>query len=415
MSTALAIPGVTAVLQYYLNSVYNNASSVLGSVSVSSVAPDIVQTTLGSSSSAAPQVNLFLHQVTPNAAWRNVGLPSLAADGATVLKNPPLGLDLHYLLTAYGSENNQAEALLSYAVSFLHENPVLPRGQITAALEALPTTSFNTGLLASGLASQIEMIKITPATLGREEMAWLWTALKADYRPTFPFQVSVVLIRPQNPAVSALPVLTRNISAQAGLLSAFPTLTEVNPPKGQPAACLGDVVTIDGANLTGAASVLLINSRQGIQQMISALLNAGATSFQFAVPNPSLPPPQPNPTDLPAGIYLLSTQVTSGPDSLSTNGLPLAIAPQINSSWAPGTLASGTTTVTVPCAPYVRPSQDVSLLIGGQQASADAFATPTNSPSFTFPALQPTPKVPVRLRVDGVDSPIIDMTRLRRC
>ncbi len=41
------------------------------------------------------------------------------------------------------------------------------------------------------------------------------------------------------------------------------------------------------------------------------------------------------------------------------------------------------------------------------------FATPTNSPSFTFPTLQPTGQpVPVRLRVDGIDSPIIDMTKL---
>src|SRR5271170_2430373 len=173
MSNALAIPGVTAVLQHFLNNVYNNVHSVLGGVKVSAVAPDIVQTSLGSGAHAPLQVNLFLHQVTPNAAWRNVGLPSLAADGGTVLKNPPTALDLHYLLTAYGSEDNHAEALLSYAVAFLHDNPVLPRAQIDAALTALPANHFNDGLRLSGLASQIEMVKITPATLGREEMAWL--------------------------------------------------------------------------------------------------------------------------------------------------------------------------------------------------------------------------------------------------
>ena len=40
-------------------------------------------------------------------------------------------------------------------------------------------------LASTGLADQIEMIKLTPSTLGREEMAWVWTALKADYRPTY--------------------------------------------------------------------------------------------------------------------------------------------------------------------------------------------------------------------------------------
>ena len=87
------------------------------------------------------------------------------------------------------------------------------------------------------------MIKITPATLGREELAWLWTALKADYRPTFPFQVSVVLIEPQLPASAALPVLSRNIVAQAGPPA---QLLSVEPPTGQAAPALGDTVIVTG-------------------------------------------------------------------------------------------------------------------------------------------------------------------------
>src|SRR5271154_7562082 len=105
MSSALAISGVTAALQYYLGNVYSGLSSLFGgSVVVSSQAPDLVQNSLGDGSALQNQVNLFLHQVTHNAAWRNVGLPSLAADGKTQSKNPPLALDLHYLLTAYGSD-----------------------------------------------------------------------------------------------------------------------------------------------------------------------------------------------------------------------------------------------------------------------------------------------------------------------
>ena len=148
--------------------------------------------------------------------------------------NPPLALDLHYLLTAYGSEDCEAEALLGFAIQFMHETPIIPRSQITLGLTSLPGSNLVSGLLAtSGLADQFEMIKITPATLGREELAWLWTALEADYRPTFPFQVSVVLIEPQFATSNGLPVLSRNITAQAG---PTPQLIEAVPPTGQVAA-----------------------------------------------------------------------------------------------------------------------------------------------------------------------------------
>ena len=179
MSNALAISAVSAVLQYMLNSVLN--ASGLGSVTVLAIAPDLAQSAIRSGQDANPTLNLFLHQVTLNAAWRNVGLPSLAADGATQLKNPPLALDLHYLLTAYAGVNFQAEALLGFAIQMLHASPVLPRGQVSSILTKIHNDNTSDpllgGLQSSGLASQIEMIKITPATLGREEMAWLWTAL----------------------------------------------------------------------------------------------------------------------------------------------------------------------------------------------------------------------------------------------
>ena len=346
MSNAFAIPGVTAVLQYFLSHVYNSPNSVLGSVQVSAVAPDILQTVLGVGSDEQMGVNLFLHQVTPNVAWRNMDLPSLASDGTVALTNHRLALDLHYLLTAYAHKDSQAEALLSYAVFLLHQNPILPRPQIRAALRDLKSLhkyadDYADALCSSGLAEQIELIKITPETLGREEMAWLWTALKGDYRLTFPFQVSVVLIEPQNPLSSALPVLQRAGSAQPDLSPGSPILTAANPPRGQPAACLGDQITIQGCNLTGATAVRIFNSLRGVEQTILLGAVHGSSSFQFTLPNP-LPPLDPsNPTDLPAGVYVLTAQIPSGPDILITNGIPLAIATQIDPHWDPGNVAPG--------------------------------------------------------------------------
>ena len=251
MSNPPAISGVTAVLEYLLASIYNHAG--LGSVTVSAVAPDIAQGMVGTGTDAPLQVNLFLHQVTHNAAWRNMCLPSLAADGATRLSNAPLALDLHYLLTVYAAADCEAEALLGYAIQLLHEMPVLPRIQIQQGLAALPGANPLAHLLAgSGLAQQFEMIRITPATMGREELAWLWTALKADYRPTYAFNVSVVLIQATERLLASLPVLRPSITVQPNLAPAFASLSTLIPPNGQTAACLGDVVTVQGVNLTGA-------------------------------------------------------------------------------------------------------------------------------------------------------------------
>jgi hypothetical protein len=398
MSSPLAIAGVTEVLQHFLGLVYNSPGSVLGSVVVSAVAPDVVQSKLGSGSNAQLQVNLFLHQVTPNAAWRNIALPRLAGDGKTSLQNQPLGLDLHYLLTAYATEDSQAEALLSLGVFLLHENPVFSRSAIRAALTSPPPTysaNYAKALKDSGLADQIEMIKVTPATLNREELAWLWTALKADYRPTFPFQVSVVLIEPQTASTLALPVLTRQITAKPG---PPPLLFEIDLALGQTAPAQGDTVTVTGQGLGGANRVSLSSPRLGINYPPFAPISVSTNSLTFKVPV--------DPASLPAGMYNLSAQFTdtvSNTVILSTNQIPFPIAPTVVGTPTAANNTAGTL-VSLTCAPDVLPGQTVSLALGSSSAPAQIFDAQTSSLKFQFPTL--SGKFLIRLRVDAVDSPV---------
>ena len=133
MSSALAIAGVSAVIKDLLDSglIDGQITDTMGQgVTVSVVAPDSIA--LGND--AAPRLNLFLHQVTPNPGWRNVGLPGFDGSGRQRIGNPPLALDLHYLLTAYGSSDLHAEVLLGYAMQLMHETPVLARNAIRKAL-----------------------------------------------------------------------------------------------------------------------------------------------------------------------------------------------------------------------------------------------------------------------------------------
>jgi uncharacterized protein DUF4255 len=405
MSSALALAGVSAIIELYLTSMYNSSGLFGGNVKVFARAPDAVQE-LFTTGTDEFVVNLFMHQVTPNAAWRNQQMPTVGPDGATRLSNQPLALDLHYLITAYGRDDWHAEALLGLALLMLHENPVLTRNDIRNAITQLPAKYGSNSLSGQfsdvGLADQIEMLKITPATLGREEMAWLWTALKADYRPTFPFQVSVVLIEPRHPEISPMPVLLRNITVEPDL-TPFPAILTVVPPSSQPAAALGQAVTVTGHHLSAATQVILANPLRGISQTIVPTSTAD-TSLQFTLPLLNTP------ADLPAGIYDLSITVPLGLTTTTTNSLPLAIAPSID-TWPGGAIVSGNRTVAVPCTPYVQPGQQVSLIIGDQQAPADVFTVATNAPSFTYPNLLPTGgAVRARMRVDGIESRIVDRT-----
>ena len=143
MGNALAIAAVTAVLKDLLNNGlidHNVTGAVGGNVTVSALPPDRV---FAPGTQEGNQLNLFLYQVAPNIGWRNVGLPSRDERGER-LSNPPLALDLHYLLTAYGAEDLHAELLLGYAMQLLHETPVLTRKSIRTALQPSP---FNGAIL----------------------------------------------------------------------------------------------------------------------------------------------------------------------------------------------------------------------------------------------------------------------------
>src|ERR1700722_66007 len=90
-------------------------------------------------------INIFLYQVTANAALAGNMLPVRRADGS-LLNRPEQALDLHYLLTFSGDENAlEPQRMLGAAVTALVADPVLDRQQlrdiIAAAVAADPATS----------------------------------------------------------------------------------------------------------------------------------------------------------------------------------------------------------------------------------------------------------------------------------
>ncbi len=210
MSRPLAIAAVTAVLKNFLENSLTDISTPLGgNVTVSTEPPDRIDT-------AAPspdRINLFLFQATENTGWRNYGLPTRNGNGERI-SNPPLALDLSYLLTAYGSGPLHAEALLGYAMFVMHEMPVLTRNAIGALTLAPADAPLLAGLKASELVDQIEQIKIAPQTMSVEELSKIWSALLTQYRPTAVYKASVVLIESEKSVKPTLPVRVRNFAVE---------------------------------------------------------------------------------------------------------------------------------------------------------------------------------------------------------
>ena len=215
MSTALGIAAVTHVLKDLLNDglINSNVAADVGTVvGVTSLPPGQLE---GGTGSTATQLNVFMYRVTPNTGWINTGYPSRNGRGAQ-LNNPPLALDLHYLLTAFGESELHAEILLGYAMQILHENPVLSRGAIRNSLGSATVSDTNStlsgvdlALATSQLAEQIEQLKITNENINMEEMSRLWTAFQTKYRPCTAYQATVVLIESQTSTSAPLPVQER--------------------------------------------------------------------------------------------------------------------------------------------------------------------------------------------------------------
>ncbi|NMF62509.1 DUF4255 domain-containing protein (plasmid) [Brasilonema octagenarum UFV-E1] len=207
MSHTLSLVAVTAVLKDLLENglVNDSITASIGDVIVTALPPDRIS--VGTDERA--QINLFLYQVTQNrnVDWIAQEIPGKRPPTVKEIRsaNPPLALDLHYLLTAYGAKDFQSELLLGYVMQLLHEMPVLTSDIIETALKnasAVNTSSVLSQALSSvsisDLAENIRQIKISPEFFSMEETSKLWSALQTNYRPSAAYRVSMVAIKSRN-------------------------------------------------------------------------------------------------------------------------------------------------------------------------------------------------------------------------
>ncbi len=324
------------------------------------------------------------------------------------------------MLSAYSNGDLHAEILLGYAMQLLHETPVLTRQAIQMALSPSPDvgTALPPALRAladSGLENQIEQIKITPEYLDTEEISKLWTATLSHFRPTAAYMASVVLIQARDPVGSPLPVLSRGlvdpitqrdrgVVVQAGLVPPLPMLEVVAPHDGQPVARLDQIIDLQGHHLDGTGrTVLLSNDRFGIEQSLAALATGGPALMQFTIPGAQA-------LDFPVGAYRVGARVLrpGEPQPRETNRLAMTLAPDLLG--LPMNVVrdgAGAAIFTLNFTPALRAGQQVSLVLGQQEIAPQPFVPPVTALDFVIP-LAPVGQHLARLRIDGIDSPIIN-------
>lgn len=394
MSDYLAVGGVSAVLRYLLtNAVITPPPTIQGSTpGITAISPDLIQT--GPNEQA--QLNLFMYYVSANPALRNVDLPSYNGQGGQV-SNPPLALDLHYLVSAYGAAQFDAEILLAWAMKVFHDTPVVPSQTIQSALSALgqqPQPSAQAQLIAtSTLAQQVEQVRITPEVLTTEEIYRLWTAFQAAYRPSTALRVSVVVIQDTAPVTSNLPPHTWTVTA---LPLQGPVIAGLTPAL-IPA---GGVLTITGTNFLGASpadTVVSFDAGPGV-----AAQTVQPETVQNNMIKVTLPV-------LPAGTRTLRVQQmitfassTTPHQGFSSSSAPFQLVPTIQNPQPIDTTPGAQLSLTI--SPAVDQTQQVIAYIGDLAIPIERPASSTTTIGFTVPAHLQAGTYPIRIEIDGAQS-----------
>ena len=331
----------------------------------------------------APRINLYLYQVTPNAALRNADLQTRRSDG-TFLQRPAVALDLHYLISFYGSGSGQeyeihAQELLGETLLTLHQFPVLTR---------------------SGESPEV---RVTPSTLTLEDLSKLWSVFfQTSYTLSVAIECSVLLLESTITPSQALPVQK---AAIRGIPFSRAYIEEVLENDTRNAEITSDSeVVIIGTGLKGENVMARIGGEEIAPQSISdteVVLDLSGANLQAGV----------LPVELVYRVEMTPGDSSSLRTFQTSNVVPLVLRPVLTlpaASVSIGTDVNLDLTIT----PDVGALQDGRVLLNSTTGSSsyviEALSrTPADPPSGTlsFPmeGINPDDYL-VRIQIDGAVS-----------
>ncbi len=266
MSNYVAIGGVSATLQRLLRDRMELPYGLPADFEVTVGRPPSEPE--GDDPSEDPRVNLFLYRVTENGFLKNQEIPGHGHPGT--YGRPPLSLDLHYLLTPYGTSqdgaqqsNRQAHILLGSAMRVFHDYPIITEGLRTVR------SPVGDPILEASLQGEYERVKLSLDPISLEDLSKVWTALTLPYRLSAAYLVSLVQIESEQPR--RYPRLVGEPPAAGPRVFAVPLrgprLEEVHVRRHDdaqgtaspfPYARIGDTLLLSGRNLSGEALTVVL-------------------------------------------------------------------------------------------------------------------------------------------------------------
>lgn len=381
MSNSLAVAAVTATIK---NLLYAAANQDLAGTSVTARPPDRARFNI-----AGNQINVFLYQTGIEAGWRNQDMPGIKPGE---VGRPPMPLILHYLITAYSDTDDDLNShrLLGRAVSVLNDHPRLEREDLRTALPG------------ADVHRQVERVHVTPQPLSVEELSKLWSTFQTPLRISASYQACVVLIESTVPARAALPVLTRGEGDRGptAVTASRPEIERIDFPGGTLAARSGGSLVLRGHDLAGdPARVFLQHPRlEGRVEVTPTAVAATAVDVDLSR----------SPAALPSGQFLLTLALGSGAQTITSDPVAFDLAPTVTAG-LPAQLVrnNGVVQIDLSIKPPLIAGQDAALLIAGQVVVGQR--NDATSVTFRVADLEVRDYY-VRVRVDGADSPLIDVS-----
>lgn len=285
MSNHLAIATITATLQRILQ---HSIQMDVDGASVTTTKPENV-------GGGTPEtgINIYLYHIKRNSTRGNADMPGRQRRGEGVKRNQ-IGIDLFYVLTFYGNDNElEPQRLLGSALRTLEDRGVLSP-QIIRETIADPAYPH---LAESDLGDRLDQIRAEFLSISTDELSKIWSVFfQTSYALSVVYKVTTVLIEGEEPLQRALPVRKKNFSLFPTYLAQQPTIQQVISHSGRYKPILtSSTLLIRGKTLAAPGTQVRINGhlinpsqikpseiRVNLSSIPQNLLQAGVQPLQIS-------------------------------------------------------------------------------------------------------------------------------------